>query len=77
MLMKYTRVDRDGSFSIQGDTRILYSVMMEIRMRILMMSGYKLLQGNLIALRYSAIRRQFKNNAADKKETKILDYQTQ
>lgn len=72
--MKYTRVDRDGSFSIQGDTRILYSVMMEIRMRILIMSGYKLLQGNLIALRYSAIRRQFKNNASDKKETKILDY---
>lgn len=77
LLMKYTRVDRDGSFSVQGDTRVLYSVMMEIRMRLIYWSGGALLRSLLIALRYSVVRRQFKNNATGKEETKILDYQTQ
>ena len=31
----------------------------------------------LIALRYSAVRRQFKNTPHSKEETKLLDYQTQ
>ena len=32
MLMKYTKLEKDGTFSIDGDTRALYSVMMHIRM---------------------------------------------
>jgi len=32
MLMKYTKVDREGNFSVEGDIRALYSVMMDIRM---------------------------------------------
>jgi acyl-CoA oxidase len=31
MMMKYTKVAKDGTFSIEGDTRVLYSVMMNIR----------------------------------------------
>lgn len=31
LLSRYTQVDRDGSFSIEGDIRKLYSVMMSIR----------------------------------------------
>jgi acyl-CoA oxidase len=57
MLMKYVKVDKDGSFSIEGDTRILYSVMMEIRMRLLYWSGAAMLRGCLVALRYSVVRR--------------------
>jgi len=34
MLMKYTKVDRDGKFSLDGDLRALYSVMMSIRVGI-------------------------------------------
>jgi hypothetical protein len=31
MLMKYVSVDREGTFSIEGDIRALYSIMMDIR----------------------------------------------
>ena len=57
MLMKYTRVDKDGSFSIEGDTRALYSVMMHIRMQLLAHSAMFLLRSCLIAIRYSVCRR--------------------
>jgi len=57
MLMKYTKLDKEGTFSIEGDTRILYSVMMEIRMRLIHGSPVYLLRGCLIAMRYSVIRR--------------------
>lgn len=77
MLMKYTKVDREGNFSINGDIRALYSVMMDIRMQLIAHSGSTLLRGLLIALRYSVNRKQFKNYEDQPKlETKILDYQT-
>lgn len=31
MPMRYVSVDREGTFSVEGDTRALYSVMMDIR----------------------------------------------
>jgi hypothetical protein len=33
--MKYVSVDKDGTFSIEGDLRVLYSVMMDIRLTLL------------------------------------------
>jgi hypothetical protein len=33
-----------------------------------------LLRASLIAIRYSVIRRQFKNTSGSKEETKLLDY---
>jgi len=42
MLMKYTAVDKDGTFSIEGDTRVLYSVMMNIRLQLIQYSGQAL-----------------------------------
>lgn len=74
MLMKYAKLDRDGAFSMDGDTRALYSVMMHIRMLMISHSGNYLLKSSLIALRYSVIRRQFKNTSGSKEETKLLDY---
>jgi acyl-CoA oxidase len=76
MLMKYTKLDKDGCFSIDGDTRALYSVMMHIRLLMIGHSGNYLLRASLIAVRYSVIRRQFKNTSGSKEETKLLDYQT-
>jgi acyl-CoA oxidase len=35
MLMKYVSVDREGNFQIEGDTRVLYSVMMDIRVQLI------------------------------------------
>lgn len=55
--MKYTRVDRDGSFSIVGDVRNIYSIMMSIRMKLILASSDELLTGTLIAMRYSVVRR--------------------
>lgn len=31
ILSRFVNVDKDGSFSIEGDIRLLYSVMMDIR----------------------------------------------
>jgi len=77
MMMKYTKVDREGSFSIEGDTRGMFAAMMDIRVKLLQHSAEYLHRGLLISLRYSVVRRQFKNNVANKGETKLLDYQTQ
>ena len=77
MLMKYTSVDKEGTFSIEGDTRVLYSVMMDIRVQLIHHSAQTMVHALTIALRYSCVRRQFKNTAGSKQETKIIDYQTQ
>ena len=57
LFMKYTRVDREGNFSIEGDTRVLYSVMMNIRTQLIWHSGWALAQALVIGIRYSCIRR--------------------
>lgn len=76
LLNRYVDVDKDGTFSTKGDMRIMYSVMMETRLHIMTFAFDILGRGLLIAARYSAVRRQFKNSG-DKSETKLLDYQTQ
>jgi acyl-CoA oxidase len=76
MLQKFVTVDRDGSVSIQGDLRVLYSTMLMIRMMLLAASKYYFSYSLTIALRYSVVRRQFKNVSGKKEETKLLDYQT-
>lgn len=78
MLMRFAGVDREGNFSVKGDIRILYVSMSNIRFQLIPHSFDYLSRGLTIALRYSAIRRQFKNNLKDtKSETKLLDYQSQ
>lgn len=57
--------------------RSLYATMTQIRMEIAIGSGLDLLKGCLIGLRYSVVRRQFRNTDGSKMETKLLDYQTQ
>ena len=60
--------------SITGDLRILYSTMLYIRVAIVN-NGFKYLAVSLlIALRYSAVRRQFRNISGQKEEVQLLDY---
>ena len=66
MMMKYTKVDKDGTFSIEGDTRVLYSVMMNIRTQLVGGAAMSLARALTIAIRYSCIRRQFKNTTGSK-----------
>ena len=77
LLARYTRVNREGEFSIEGDIRNVYSVMSLIRAFFVAWSAQTLMRGCLIATRYSAVRRQFKNTDGQKAETKLIDYQTQ
>ena len=69
-------VDRDGSVSIEGDLRIIYSTMLKTRFSIISGGSSTLLVATLIACRYSVVRRQFKNISGQKEETQLLDYQT-
>jgi acyl-CoA oxidase len=77
MLSKFVSIDREGSFSIEGDLRVLYATMMGIRTLLIEQSPYTSHIATNIAIRYSAVRRQFNNTPGSKQETKLLDYQTQ
>ncbi|CDW76918.1 acyl-coenzyme a oxidase [Stylonychia lemnae] len=77
MMMKYCRVDREGKMELDGDPRLLYSVMLGIRVWIMISAWMYLGQSVLIAGRYSVVRRQFNTLDSDKKiERKLLDYQS-
>ena len=55
--MRFVSVDREGTFSVGGDTRGLYSAMMDIRVFIVVGASHALHHACLIGLRYSAVRR--------------------
>ena len=77
MLQRFLNVDREGQVSVTGDLRVLYSTMLYVRVSICN-NGFKFLGCSLlIALRYSAVRRQFRNISGQKEEVQLLDYQTQ
>jgi len=61
MLQRFVKVERNGEVSIQGDLRVLYSTMVMIRTMIVNGSSKILSAALTIGLRYSAVRRQFKN----------------
>lgn len=76
-MMKYCRIDKEGKIELDGDPRLLYSVMMGIRVWIMNAAWKYLGQAVLIAGRYSTVRRQFSTIDGDKKlERKLLDYQS-
>lgn len=74
--MGVASVERDGSFKLKGDPRVLYSTMMLIRMTIITDVPNFLLSALQIALRYASVRRQFSTVHGSKDERKIIDYQT-
>ena len=55
------KIDKDGSFSIEGDPRILYSTMLKVRVQIANTCQKAMATALTIAIRYSIVRRQFKN----------------
>lgn len=59
ILKRYINVDREGNFTVKGDLRSLYSVMMFIRVSIAIGAAKVLGQGLTIATRYAVVRRQF------------------
>lgn len=74
MMQKFIEIDREGSLSMKGDIRMMYSVMLNTRVELMTLTRVCLGYALTIALRYSAVRRQFKNISGQKLETKLLDY---
>jgi hypothetical protein len=74
--MKYCKVDKEGKLSLEGDPRLLYAVMLGMRMWIVSFVWRFLAHALMITGRYAVVRRQFSNLPNDKrKERKLLDYQ--
>ena len=57
MLMGIAEISKEGEFSIKGDTRVLYSIMMVIRMNIVSDCTLANFFNLRTALRYAAVRR--------------------
>lgn len=77
MLSRFAQVLPDGTYIKLGTAQSNYLGMVVTRVRVLLTSILPLLQkACVIAVRYSAIRRQSRLRSSDP-EAKILDYQTQ
>ena len=60
MLMGLCEVSKEGELSLKGDVRVLYSVMMGIRMLIVQSMGiFFTVLPTRYAIRYCCVRRQF------------------
>lgn len=76
MLMGLTEVSKEGDVGMNGDPRVLYSVMMTIRLYIIKECGHISHLVSTMAIRYCCVRRQFSTQEGTKEERKIIDYQT-
>ena len=74
MLMGLCEVTKDGEMSLKGDPRVLYSVMMSIRMLIVSSVGLSSLSATKIAMRYCTVRRQFSTQQGTREERQVIDY---
>jgi acyl-CoA oxidase len=68
LMQRYIEVSREGEVNIVGDKRNLYSVMVDTRLWIIGMLPRVAMICLLIGLRYSAVRRQFKNISGQREE---------
>lgn len=57
MLSRFAEVDKEGNFSLKGDPRTIYQIMVSTRIYLLFGSAGAYMQANLIAARYAACRR--------------------
>ncbi|KAJ3410436.1 fatty-acyl coenzyme A oxidase [Chytridiales sp. JEL 0842] len=72
LLMKYTRVTRDGRVTEPAMSQLTYGALITGRVSMVVDSGNVAKKALTIALRYAAIRRQFGH--PNEPETKLLDY---
>ncbi|KAJ3023886.1 hypothetical protein HKX48_000072 [Thoreauomyces humboldtii] len=93
MLMRYARVEADGTYVRPPSSKLSYGTMVFVRANIVSNSARNLARASTIATRYSAVRRQFVNQEASKNdvlvaqaksaskpivvETAVLDYPMQ
>jgi acyl-CoA oxidase len=63
MLMKYQVVSKEGVYSKRGDEKISYATMLLTRSGITEILSYSIAKSTTILVRYSLIRKQFKDSA--------------
>ena len=56
MLMRYVNIDKDGKINLQGNPKVLYSVMMFTRLQLLTSSIRYLAKSLTIGIRYAIVR---------------------
>ncbi|XP_056135593.1 peroxisomal acyl-coenzyme A oxidase 1 isoform X2 [Lampris incognitus] len=76
MLMKYAKVEPDGSYVKPPSAKLTYGTMVFIRSMIVGQSARTLAKACIIAIRYSTVRHQSEIRPGEP-EPQILDYQTQ
>ncbi|CAL1601681.1 unnamed protein product [Knipowitschia caucasica] len=76
MLMKYAKVEPDGTYLKPPSAKLTYGTMVFIRSLIVGQSAISLAKSCTIAIRYSVVRHQSEIRAGEP-EPQILDYQTQ
>jgi acyl-CoA oxidase len=77
MLMKYSQVERDGTYvpPPKQNSKASYATMVYVRATIVRDAGDFLGRAATIATRYTSIRRQSSPDPVTKRELQILDYQ--
>lgn len=76
LLMKYCQVSKEGNITLSGDPRLMFAVMLCMRMWIVCIVWRFSAYASIIAGRYSVTRRQFLTlEKGNKVERKLLDYQ--
>jgi acyl-CoA oxidase len=76
MLMKYSRVSREGVYSKPPHAKLSYGTMVIVRAGLVVGAFSVLARAATISIRYSAVRRQG-NSDSEGGETKVLDYRMQ
>jgi acyl-CoA oxidase len=76
LLMKYCQVSKEGQISLSGDPRLMFAVMLCMRMWIVCIVWRFSAYATIIAGRYAVTRRQFLTlEKGVKQERKLMDYQ--
>ncbi|KAF9926053.1 fatty-acyl coenzyme A oxidase [Mortierella alpina] len=74
MLMKHTKVSRNGEVREPPLAQLTYGALIQGRVTMVTDSGNILKKAVTIAGRYAAVRRQFSSSPHDVQETKLIDY---
>jgi acyl-CoA oxidase len=75
MLMKYTKISRDGQVTEPPIPQMAYGALIYGRVSMIKESGDAMKKALTIAIRYSIVRKQF-SSGPNLPESKILDYKT-
>ena len=78
MLQRYTSLSKEGELKQIGNPRILYAVMLKMRLILFDEVYFFLSVGATIGTRYAMVRSQFKDKSTgeEKIERPLIDYQT-